>query len=86
VRTGTLLVRRNEIHSEEPLLQRNLRVGENRINGTTEIMLALRAAVATVLHLRAMMLAAVGGDDVVSPACLCQCLLADAVCSEVLCH
>ena len=51
-----------------------------------KVMLALRAAVATVLHLRAVMLAAIGADDVVAPACLCQCLLADAVCSEVLCH
>lgn len=60
-----LLVGGNEVHGNEPLAQGNLRVLEDSADGDGEVPLAVVAAVAAVLALRAVMPAAVGADHVV---------------------
>jgi hypothetical protein len=82
-RGNALLMGRDEVHGDEPLLQRQFGVLEYSAGSTREIVLAVIAAKASVLASCTMVLSAMWADHIVTPTYLFKGLLANLLVTEV---
>ena len=83
-RRHTLLVRRDEVHGEEPLAKRQLGVLKDGASRAGEIVLALVASETSVGATSTVVVAAVRADHVIAPPRLDESLLAGLFVREII--
>jgi hypothetical protein len=76
----------DKVHGNEPLLQREFCILENRTRSAREVMLALIAAVTSVRTSYTVVFATVRAYNVIAPTNLGKRLLADVFVVEVVNH